>query len=666
MSLRNLVSVAMVVAGGAIAAHAVDDETRQSSEQVANFYYFDGQRVVLDRSEVELVVRFSSTTALRSTPDSSQLETVFSLQTETGTFQVLSIVAPSPGQLARPGVSSAATLLADLRSRSDVEFAAPVYRSTQSGKRVMPTDELLVRLRPFDSLTTVASLFDQFGVEVDRPIRGTQDQFVLRLLDGRQSDPLAAANALFETGRFQWVEPNFVQESEKAAVPNDPLYSQQWHLRNTGQGGGTVGADAKVEQAWDIQQGSSSIVIAVIDDGVELAHEDLAANIFVNSGEIAGNGIDDDGNGYIDDVNGWDFSNNDNNPNPSHANDSHGTAVAGVAAARGGNGVGVSGACQTCRILPVKIFVNGSLVVNDLGASAIAYAASLSHVLVNSWTLGSQSNAVRDAIAAANATGRGGKGALVFFATGNSASGYELKSLPGFPAGTYTFQWEFYKGALDTASVGEDTARLAWIQFPGGEYVDFQAGAPAGWTSGGNALWTLETDAAKADEGICRTRYLQAGRITHNQISTVQVTKTVGAGTLFYYLWNSSEPTWDGTRLRVDGTDQNVTTTGVPAVNQAVSYPAAHPESIAVGASSDRDCRSAYSQFGPQLAFLAPSSGGPWNFGIGTTDQSRRTWLLFNRLHDTSVMEPILWHLFRHSAGGWSSGTDSVEKSEPD
>src|SRR5262249_32548401 len=161
----------------------------------------------------------------------------------------------------------------------------------------------------------------------------------------------------------------FLEDVLKDAVPNDPLFPQQWHLNNTGQGGGTPGADVKAPAAWDLTTGSSSIVIAVVDDGVEKTHPDLAANIFVNSHEIPGNGIDDDGNGYIDDVNGWDFSGNDNDASPG-ASDFHGTSVAGVAAGRGNNGIGVTGACQTCRILPVKLPSSGTLTVF---ANAIQY-----------------------------------------------------------------------------------------------------------------------------------------------------------------------------------------------------------------------------------------------------------------------------------------------------
>lgn len=137
-------------------------------------------------------------------------------------------------------------------------------------------------------------------------------------------------------------------------TPNDPSFSQQYHhtvMRNP--------------QAWDLSEGSG-IKIGVTDDGVAIGHVDLSANVIINPGEIPGNGIDDDGNGYIDDVNGWDFTNSttlgtgDNNPNPASSGDNHGTHVAGIAAARTNNGVGVAGTAGKATIVPLRFYGTGS------------------------------------------------------------------------------------------------------------------------------------------------------------------------------------------------------------------------------------------------------------------------------------------------------------------
>ena len=150
-------------------------------------------------------------------------------------------------------------------------------------------------------------------------------------------------------------EPNAVYRTDR--IPDDASFGREWQLDNTGQnvpgsGVGVVGADPNMLEAWDITIGSRDVAIAVIDTGVDLQHPDLIANIYVNPGEIPGNGIDDDGNGFIDDVNGWDFGESDNDPDDEAG---HGTAVAGTLGAVGNNGIGVAGVNWDVSIVPIKI-----------------------------------------------------------------------------------------------------------------------------------------------------------------------------------------------------------------------------------------------------------------------------------------------------------------------
>ncbi|MEJ7820491.1 MAG: S8 family serine peptidase, partial [Rubrobacteraceae bacterium] len=108
---------------------------------------------------------------------------------------------------------------------------------------------------------------------------------------------------------IEYAEPDFILEP--SAMPDDPSYGNMYGLNNTGQTGGTPGADTDAPKAWDISTGKSSTVVAVIDEGVDVNHPDLDDNLWVNTDEIPGNGVDDDKNGYVDDVNGYDFANND-------------------------------------------------------------------------------------------------------------------------------------------------------------------------------------------------------------------------------------------------------------------------------------------------------------------------------------------------------------------
>jgi PKD repeat protein len=158
----------------------------------------------------------------------------------------------------------------------------------------------------------------------------------------------------------------------RATAPNDATYNQQWALKNTGQSGGTSGADIDAELAWDITTGGTTaqgdvIVVAVIDGGFQGTHPDLQPNYWVNTAEVAGNGIDDDGNGYVDDVNGWNAFNN----NGTISSDQHGTHVAGIIGAKGNNSTGVSGVNWDVKVMRIR----GSSGTTSVVVAAYAYAA---------------------------------------------------------------------------------------------------------------------------------------------------------------------------------------------------------------------------------------------------------------------------------------------------
>lgn len=214
-----------------------------------------------------------------------------------------------------------------------------------------------------------------------------------------------AAEALVEAyarrADVEFVEPNYIFHVQ--ATPNDPRFPEQWSLNNTGQTGGTPGADIGAVRAWDRQKGSASVIVADIDTGVDYTHPDLAANMWVNPGEIAGNGIDDDGNGFVDDVRGWDFANNDNDPMDDHG---HGTHTAGTIGAAGNNAIGVTGVAWNVRIMPLK-FISGSGSGTSFGAAqAILYAARMgARISSNSWGGSVFSQTIEDAIATANQLG---------------------------------------------------------------------------------------------------------------------------------------------------------------------------------------------------------------------------------------------------------------------
>jgi subtilisin family serine protease len=213
-------------------------------------------------------------------------------------------------------------------------------------------------------------------------------------------------------------------------APNDPLYSSQWGLHNTGQSGGTPGADIGVEQAWDVSTGSREVVVAVVDSGVQITHPDLAGNIWRNPGEIPGNNIDDDNNGFVDDVNGWDFVDGDNTVASGTSGDAHATHVSGIIGAVGGNGIGVTGVNQRVSIMVCRFIVSERGNASD-AAAGIVYAVDQGADVINcSFGAPTYSEALDAAIRYAAS-----RGVLVVIAAGNESQSIS-SSNPMWPAST--------------------------------------------------------------------------------------------------------------------------------------------------------------------------------------------------------------------------------------
>ena len=183
--------------------------------------------------------------------------------------------------------------------------------------------------------------------------------------------------------------------------------------------------DAGVSKAWEISTGNGATV-AVIDTGIDIAHEDLAENIWVNTGEIPNNGIDDDGNGKVDDVNGWNFSDNNNVvcDISSMENENHGTHIAGIIAAVKDNGRGIVGVAPSAKVMPLKVFKNGTAYTSDI-INAIQYAESMGVKIVNcSWGSIDDNIALKETIQNSNM--------LFVCAAGNSSA--DIDSNPVYPA----------------------------------------------------------------------------------------------------------------------------------------------------------------------------------------------------------------------------------------
>ena len=237
--------------------------------------------------------------------------------------------------------------------------------------------------------------------------------------------PLEQVIAMIQSqaGLFKYVEPDYIVTT--LAIPNDPSFGQLWGLNNTGQAGGTSDADIDAPEAWNLTTGNANLVVGVIDTGVDYTHPDLAGNIWTNPGEIAGDGIDNDLNGFIDDIHGWDFAYGDADPMDV---DGHGTHVSGTIAASGNNGTGVTGVAWGAKIMALRFLDDNGSGSTSNAIAAINYATAMGvKITNNSWGGGGFSQALADAIAAANTSG-----ALFIAAAGNDSSNND--TTPSYPA----------------------------------------------------------------------------------------------------------------------------------------------------------------------------------------------------------------------------------------
>ena len=179
------------------------------------------------------------------------------------------------------------------------------------------------------------------------------------------------AKELLASGAVEFIEPNYLVYAN--ASPNDEQYSSLWGLHNTGQTGGEADIDIDAPEAWDLTVGSEEVVVGVIDTGILYTHPDLAANIWTNPGEIAGNGIDDDGNGVVDDVHGYNAITGGGDP---YDDNGHGTHCAGTIGGTGNNGQGVAGVNWNVKLVGLKFLDGSGAGTVEDAISAIEYAVS--------------------------------------------------------------------------------------------------------------------------------------------------------------------------------------------------------------------------------------------------------------------------------------------------
>ncbi len=293
------------------------------------------------------------------------------------------------------------------------------FRESRTGLLHVVYREVVVRFKAGVSKTTRNALLKKYGFKVRRVNPYFENQVIVynpqRKYTGEKLVEIAAE--LAEKDEVEFSAPNFVSQYRRFAVP--AIRSEEWHLRNKGTGGAKKDEDVDALAAWEVTTGKSSVVVAVLDDGVDIDHPNLKGNIWRNPKASA------------KDKFGRDFGvANDHpdhfNPRPKmfqspftdmEINDIHGTCCAGVIAATGHNG-GSIGIAPGCRILAVKIFNSNGLVADERVADAMRYSATIADILSCSWGGSEASIDVQKALEDLGAA-RSGRGVAIFCAAGN-------------------------------------------------------------------------------------------------------------------------------------------------------------------------------------------------------------------------------------------------------
>jgi len=383
-------------------------------------------------------------------------------------------------------------------------------------------NEVIVKYKKNVDLTKVAAQSNMFGLSVAKKFNALSKAtgHTFALVKSKSLSTEALIKKLKADPNVEYAEPNYIYQPD--TTPNDPYYNILWGQNNTGQSvagtSGTDDADMDAPEAWNKTTGSSDVVIAVIDTGVDYMHEDLSDNMWHNPGEIPNNGIDDDNNGYIDDVYGIDAANNTGDPMDKLVEDGgHGTHVAGTIAAKGNNGKGVVGVSWNSKIMALKFLTTGGGASSD-AIECLNYIIAQKNAGVNivasnnSWGGGGFSQSLKDAIAASN-----NAGILFLAAAGNgdsSGNGIDNDVTPHYPS-SYALTGIIAVAATDSddnlagfSNYGATSVDLSaqgtyilsstpgsYVPATGDIFFDDMESGMGNWTTGGtHNSWAISTD----------------------------------------------------------------------------------------------------------------------------------------------------------------------------
>lgn len=391
-----------------------------SGEVRESYYYADGKRIPINRRDDLVAVRFDP----RATPEAvsawsdartTGLEPVDEFpQFQSGSLRIFR-VADARAMEVRDFAETA-------EARPEVDKVGEVFTGAGNQPMIL-TDQLVSRFKPEMTADQIERVKETYGLETVESLGFVENGFVLRVRPDAGMSALQVANSLVEQGHAVYASPSFIEhipvrsvvavaeeveaaeagEAEARHAVSDPRFANQWHLENTGQGGGTPGADVRAHAAWHVTLGDPRVRIAIVDNEVDIRHEDLNVP------------------GKIVAPRDFDVSPPDIDPSPTGG--LHGTSCAGVATAAQNNGRGGTGVAPGCRLIPIR--ASSDQVGTQLNlARAFQYAADNDASIV-SCSLGPDGvpwilqDVLRDAFDYATTYGRGGRGCVIFWAAGN-------------------------------------------------------------------------------------------------------------------------------------------------------------------------------------------------------------------------------------------------------
>jgi subtilisin family serine protease len=311
---------------------------------------------------------------------------------------------PAPAQMTEIVVDPAQRdrVMQTLRSANGVDYASHVYQlQNDPGSSVYLTNQLTVQFASSVSAEAINQIAAQYGIEQVKPVPSLANTFVFRVTAQASENPIKIANRLIQRPDVQTAEPNIAVQAKAFYRPKDPIYPKQWHLNHQGGSQLVSGSHVFAEQAWDITRGIRSVVVAIMDDSVDLSHPD-----FQGAGKL---------------VAPRDFNDNDFLPMPGLPDDDHGTACAGVAVAEE-TGVGAVGAAPGCALMPIRTsgFLDDDTVEELFGWAMDKGAAVISCSWGPAAVYFPLSLRQKNALTRAATEGRRGKGCVILFAAGNA------------------------------------------------------------------------------------------------------------------------------------------------------------------------------------------------------------------------------------------------------